>query len=367
MEEKDKMNNQSGLNKETFGTVGFGLPNEGNTEETEEEKKVYIPGYDSAEASANSQINYYTGTVIQEPKKKQSRALEICALVFGILGIAGCCCYGVFGIIGLVLSIVALATGRKSGLSIAGLVCSIIGILATCCVVAFSLSDAGREFWESYRDAYEVAYEAAYEEASGRTLDDDDQSDSEYRDEDDFEDDSEETKTVNKGAAKNEEISSEEAGTLKIYGQSITVPCKMEEVEKVFEVEAEDRQASMETYDSVMCDLIFNGEEIPVTVFAMNTTDGTIQGMGEAVVSSFEISAYDDENVDVEVFGGIKAGMSEEALKSVLSEYEYTFYGDEDYAGYSLMLGDMDKVYITAMVESGKVSYISVSGYGDPK
>lgn len=363
MEEKDKMNDQSGLNKETFGTVGFGLPNEGNTEETAEEKKVYIPGYDSTEASANPQINYYTGTVIQEPKKKQSRALEICALVFGILGIVGCCCYGVFGIIGLVLSIVALATDRKSGLSIAGLVCSVIGLLATCCVVAFSFSDVGREFWKSYK----TAYEAAYEEASGRTLDDDDQSASEYRDEDVFGDDSEETKTVNKGAAKNEEISSKEAGAVVIYGQSFTVPCKMEEVEKVFEVEAEDKQASMEAYDSVMCDLIFNGEEIPVTVFAMNTTDGTIQGMGEAVVSSFEISAYDDGNVDAEVFGGIKAGMSEEDLKSVLSEYEYTYFGDEEYAGYSLMLGDMDKIYITAMVESGKVSYISVSGYGDPE
>lgn len=64
-------------------------------------------------------------------EKKESKALEICSLVFGILSIVCCCCYGIFGIVGLVLSIVALATGKKSGLSIAGLVCSIIGIVCT--------------------------------------------------------------------------------------------------------------------------------------------------------------------------------------------------------------------------------------------
>lgn len=81
---------------------------------------------------------------VLEPK--QSKAMEICALVFGILGIVLCCCYGIFGLVGLVLSIVCLATGRKSGLSIAGLVCSIVGIVLT--VLMFVIGMSSPEYQE---------------------------------------------------------------------------------------------------------------------------------------------------------------------------------------------------------------------------
>ena len=70
-----------------------------------------------------------------ETEQKQSKALEICSLVFGILSITCCSCYGIFGIVGLVLSIVAFSTGKKSGLSVAGLICSIIGIVLTVVVI----------------------------------------------------------------------------------------------------------------------------------------------------------------------------------------------------------------------------------------
>lgn len=73
-------------------------------------------------------------------EEKRSKALEICALVFGILGIVGCVCYGLFGVVGLILSIVCLATGRKSGLSIAGLICSIVGIISTIAIYAYVFS-----------------------------------------------------------------------------------------------------------------------------------------------------------------------------------------------------------------------------------
>ena len=76
--------------------------------------------------------------VVEE--KKESKALEICSLVFGILSIVCCSCYGIFGIVGLVLSIVALATGKKSGLSIAGLICSIIGVVLTIVMLVIGFS-----------------------------------------------------------------------------------------------------------------------------------------------------------------------------------------------------------------------------------
>lgn len=76
----------------------------------------------------------------QEPKK-ESKALEICALVFGILSIVGCCCCGLFGLIGLVLSIICLATGKKSALSITGLICSIVGLIFTIIMSVLASSD----------------------------------------------------------------------------------------------------------------------------------------------------------------------------------------------------------------------------------
>ena len=72
--------------------------------------------------------------------KSGSKALEICALVFGILGIVCCVCYGLFGVIGLILSIICLATGKKSGLSITGLICSILGIILTIVMFAIGLN-----------------------------------------------------------------------------------------------------------------------------------------------------------------------------------------------------------------------------------
>lgn len=82
-------------------------------------------------------------------EEKQSKALEICSLVFGIISLCGCC-YGIFAVIGLVLSIIALATGKKSGLSIAGLILSILGIIITISVFAFTFSPAGQQLMQNY-------------------------------------------------------------------------------------------------------------------------------------------------------------------------------------------------------------------------
>ena len=49
--------------------------------------------------------------VVEE--KKESKALEICSLVFGILGIVCCSCYGIFGIVGLAVSYTHLTLPTK--------------------------------------------------------------------------------------------------------------------------------------------------------------------------------------------------------------------------------------------------------------
>lgn len=87
----------------------------------------------------------YTANVQQQYQAPQNdgpnkaNGMQIASLVLGILGIPGCCCYGVVGllcgIIGLILAIVGNKQNKGSGIGIGGLVCSIIsvllGILAT--------------------------------------------------------------------------------------------------------------------------------------------------------------------------------------------------------------------------------------------
>lgn len=365
MEENKDVNSARGLDEETFGGFSNTSREEIKTETVQEEKKVYIPGYDNVEGLSNSQMNYYTGTAIKEPQKKEGKALEICALVFGILGIVGCCCYGIFGVVGLVLSIVALATGKKNGLSIAALICSIVGILATACIFAYSLSDAGREASREFLEAYD----RTYGETSEQSLDDD------YGDteeawsvtpEDEEEDDSatsENYKVVNEGSSKNKEASAKEAGMITIYGQTIEVPCKVSDVKKVFEISSDEQKTSMETYDSLFCNLVYKGEEIPVEIYATNETGEKINSIDAATISNISVRSDEGQMADAEFFGGVKIGMTNEEVEKQLSEYEYTIYKDGNYMGYDLMIGDTEYTYITIMVEDGRVYSISVAGY----
>lgn len=102
-------------------------------------------------------------------EKKQGKTLEICALVFGILSIVTCCCcFGFWGVIGLILAIVALAKGRKSGLTIAGLICSIVGVLGSLLIIVYLVfSPSGKifrdEFNRNFKAGFQEGFESAYE------------------------------------------------------------------------------------------------------------------------------------------------------------------------------------------------------------
>lgn len=87
----------------------------------------------------DGQNNYqdYTANTYQAPPVNPGpsgpNGCQIASLVLGILGIPGCCCYGVvgilFGIIGLILAIVGNRSNKGAGIGIAGLVCSIVAIV----------------------------------------------------------------------------------------------------------------------------------------------------------------------------------------------------------------------------------------------
>jgi len=88
--------------------------------------------------SGNNGYQDYTANVQQYQAPPQNdvpnkaNGMQIASLVLGILGIPGCCCYGIVGLImGIVGLILALVGNKrsKSGVGIAGLICSIIAIL----------------------------------------------------------------------------------------------------------------------------------------------------------------------------------------------------------------------------------------------
>lgn len=112
--------------------------------------------YESNTYESNTyETNPATGNQTNKSDSKSgSKALEICALIFGILGIVCCFCYGLFGIIGLILSIVCFVTGKKSGLSITGLICSIIGIILT--IVIFAITLTSPEFKEGFEKGFQA-------------------------------------------------------------------------------------------------------------------------------------------------------------------------------------------------------------------
>lgn len=87
----------------------------------------------------------------QNDGPKGANGMQIASLVLGILGIPGCCCYGIVGLlagfIGLILALVGNKQNKGSGIGIGGLVCSIIaiifGILATIYYVLIILGMLG--------------------------------------------------------------------------------------------------------------------------------------------------------------------------------------------------------------------------------
>lgn len=106
-------------------------------------------GYTKAPDSGNQTYNqqsgpqfnnqYFDGQGGNMPQQEGSKGFAIAGMVLGIISIVCCCSWyigGICGIVGLVLSIIALVKklpGR--GMAIAGVICSVIGLLFVVCVL----------------------------------------------------------------------------------------------------------------------------------------------------------------------------------------------------------------------------------------
>lgn len=314
----EEMNNFNGVNYTTEGSYT-------------------VPGYDG---------------MVPEPMKKESRGLEIATLVFGVLAILICCCNGFFGLIGLVLGIIALVKGKRSGMTIAGFVCSILGVLGAIIILIVSMTDYGQELQDAFWDGFERGYESA----SGEDIDIFGDADYNSSTEEDVSNDSPVQK--HEGTVS---VSDEIAGKVVVDGKTIQIPCKLSDVLEIYEA-SEDSEGEMQggltSFESKYIYLSDNGAENGVFIGVENRTERDMKDVKDGMICTMSIDNEPEKNA--ELLGGIKLGMSESNLEDFLSDMQYNKSETDGVLFYDLYAGDDDDYYVTIMVSEGKVITVTL-------
>ena len=338
--------NTDGLNGDTFGVSSSSM-NERN-----EDVNIYTTSW-SGEGSYT--VPGYSG-MSPEPMQKEGQALEITALVFGILGIVLCCCGGFFGFIGLILSIVALAKGRKNGKSIAALVCSIVALLAAAIMfVGFATDEEFQEaFWEGFEEGYEMS--------SGEDID--------ISGDEEMNADESDSSGFNSSVESKEGdiiISSAEASKIVIEGNTFTLPCTLADILKYYEVSAyseEDMKGGMEPYDTKIIYLAKDGVENGIYVSMYNNEDKKIEDINNAVVDSINIESYSEGAVkSVDICRGIAFGMNAAQVEKALEGCTYNKSENSGYYFYYITAGDKEEYSFSVMLAEDEVVSINVYYY----
>lgn len=391
--------NTSGLNEDTFKIGESYLESQKNTQSTYNSKGAYEdsvsgdntystdwsgentyhtsvqPNANTYQTSAQSDVNMFQSSTTdnsvysaptyqgmeQQREQKGGHALEITALVFGILGLVVCCCNGFFGLVGLILSIVALAKGKKSGKTIAALICSIIGFVIGLIMLVTVVMDeeVQKGFWEGF--------EQGYESTSGQDIDlnFNDDSDSEVSGNLDFGDYTEPSVETHEGT---EVISDAEASKVILEGNEITVPCKLSDILKYYEVSSYNDDVmknGLEAYATELIYLAKNGAENGVYVVVNNDSEQPVADVKEAVVSSIDIDVYGEQPIEsASVFKGISLGMTSKEVETALEGIQYERNDMDGYVGYSITTGSEDDYYCVIMLSGDEVYAISLYYYG---
>lgn len=301
-----------------------------------------------------------------EPQK-EGKALEICALVFGILAIVGCCCAGIFGLIGFVLSLMALVKGKKSGFSIAGLICSIIGLLMSIMLFAYAFSPAGQrvadEFWRGFRDAYEDNYQRGISEEVSEVESSDEgtvesDEDNEYPEDENDND----TYKTHKGTVT---VSDNEIGTIIMDGNTIHIPVKVSHIRDLIEMDEnsqKDMKEEISGHGSTWLKLATDGQSNGITLILSNNTESDI-AVKDADVNGLWVNLWGDTLADVVFYGGIKVGQSKEELLDIIKDLTYVVMEEDGYSYYSMDLGDDEEFSFSITLEDDVIIDVELDYY----
>lgn len=319
----------SGLNAETFGTTSVLGEHQENDMDSyaaswSNEGAYSVPGYQSVEP---------------EPMANEGRGLEIATLVFGILALVVCCCNGLFAVIGLILGVVAIAKGKKSGMTIAGIVCSAMGLLLGVIALLFIFSDYGQEITDAFMEGYEQGYESSSEVYDGGSA-------------------GEESEEYMENSVESHEgtsyISDDVAGRVVIDGTEIFIPCKLSELMKLYEISEysqEDMNGGLGSYESKSIYFSENGEENGIFVDVQNYTEEELTDIKNAQIGM--ISFDGDSGKQVEVIGGLALGMSETEMEEVLKDYEYNKSKMSGFVFYNVFAGEDSDYSVSVMMSEG--------------
>lgn len=284
-----------------------------------------------------------------EPMTKESRGLEIATLVFGILALLICCCNGLFGLIGLVLGIIAIVKGKRTGMTIAGLVCSVLGVLGAIFVLIFGMTDYGQEL----QDAFWEGFEQGYESTSGEDINIGEEE--QFDETDEYMGDSVE---AHEGIGS---LSDKVAARLVIDGEEIKIPCKLSTILELYEVSEyseNDADGVLGSYESRTIFLAKNGEECGICVDVQNYTDDELADVKDGNVGMISLDSAPEK--DVEVFGGLKLGMTTSQVEEVLKELRYNKSEMSGYIFYNVYAGDDSDYSLSVMLSEGVVSNITL-------
>ena len=285
--------------------------------------------------------------VTPKPITKQGRGLEIATLVFGILALFVCCCDGILGGIGLVLGIIALVKGKRSGMTIAGVLCSALGILGAVVMVVFSMTGYGQElqeaFWEGFKEGAGMSInkgidigEEWTDEANGYTK----------------------NSVVSRQGTKS--ISDKSAGRIVIDGENIQVPCKLSTILELYEVgefSKEYMEDGLDSGESITIFLAKNSEESGVCVEVKNTSKKTVDVRdGKVTMISFE----SNPEKDIEVLGGLTLGMTASQVEEVIENLNYNKSEMSGLVFYNVYPNNNSAYSVSVMLTEGIVSNITL-------
>lgn len=289
----------------------------------------------------------YNG-VAPEPMKKEGRGLEIATLVLGILALLICCCNGFFGLIGLVVGIIALVKGKRSGMTIAGLACSVLGILGAIFVLIFGMTDYGQELQDAFWEGFEQGYEAT----SGEDIEIGEEQSDEVGE---YVEDSVES---HEGTGS---ISDKVAGRLVIDGEEIQIPCKLSTILELYEVSEyskDDAKGGLNSYESRTLFLAKNGEECGICIDVQNYKDNGLADIQDGNIGM--ISLDSDPEKEVEVFGGLTLGMTASQVEEVIKDLTYNKSEMSGFVFYNVYASNKSAYSVSVMLSEGVVSNITL-------
>ncbi len=355
MEENEKKENE-GLSSVTFGEL-----NTDTSYEAPQETPVYTPEWNVSKSSSyDSHDSFYSEKKIQyDQPENESKALDICTLVFGILSIVCCCGGGLFGFVGFVLGIIALVKGKRSGILIAGFVCSIIGLLIAMAILVYSITPGGKENWSDFAEEFQREYERSYnrDSESSDISELTDGFDSQSLD-DEYEEYGEDESEMNDASV------AEKVKIISINGTQISLPCKLEDLPTDISAKAEEEKS--ELIDAIQEDNFYSLDiDIDSESISLDLTkqdEKTAIDIKELDVVSIQSSDVSGNQGNTEFFNGIKAGDTREELEQKLGDVHYK--KDEDLEYYSFEAGAMNEYLVYIYMMDEKVVQVSVDYFG---